>query len=87
MLDTAIMSPAIKRGVTQALHIVDEIRRITKHDPTCIYIETTRDEKDGKHNTRTSSRYSSLKKNLETLKSIDKAHEPAIKHSLELLET
>lgn len=87
VLDTAIMSPAIKRGVNQALHIVNEIRRITKHDPTCIYIETTRDEKDGKHNTRTSSRYSSLKKNLETLKSIDKTNAPAIKHSLELLET
>lgn len=87
ILDTAIMSPAIKRGVTQALHIVNEIRRITKHDPTNIYIETTRDEKDGKHNTRTSSRHSSLKKNLETLKTIDKTNAPAIKHTLELLET
>ena len=87
VLDTAIMSPAIKRGVNQALHIVNEIKQITKHDPTNIYIETTRDEKDGKHNTRTSSRYSSLKKNLETLKSIDKTNAPAIKHTLELLET
>lgn len=86
VLDTAIMSPAIKRGVTQALHIVNEIRRITKHDPTNIYIETTRNEKDGKETKRPPLRSTKLEEYLENLKSIDKAHEPEIIQTLELLK-
>lgn len=86
ILDTAIMSPAIKRGVTQALHIVNEIRRITKHNPTNIYIETTRDEKDGKDTKRPPLRSTKLEEYLKNLKSIDKAHEPEIIQTLELLK-
>lgn len=86
VLDTAIISPAIKRGVTQALHIVNEIRRITKHDPTNIYIETTRNEKDGKETKRPPLRSTKLEEYLENLKSIDKAHEPEIIQTLELLK-
>ncbi|WP_449675174.1 type II CRISPR RNA-guided endonuclease Cas9 [Eggerthellaceae bacterium PR-HUZ602407-17] len=86
VLDTAIMSPAIKRGVTQALHIVNEIKQITKHDPKYIYIETTRDEKDGKDTKRPPLRSTKLEEYLKNLKSIDKAHEPEIIQTLELLK-
>lgn len=86
ILDTAIMSPAIKRGVTQALHIVNEIKQITKHDPKYIYIETTRDEKDGKDTKRPPLRSTKLEEYLKNLKSIDKAHEPEIIQTLELLK-
>ncbi len=37
-------SPAIKRGIWQALLIVDEIKKIMKHEPAHVYIEFARNE-------------------------------------------
>ncbi|HZK21037.1 MAG TPA: type II CRISPR RNA-guided endonuclease Cas9 [Oscillospiraceae bacterium] len=58
-------SPAIKRGIKQAVDVVDEIVKIMKSEPVHIYIEFAREEGKKK---RTVSRYKQLTKVYEDLK-------------------
>lgn len=64
-IDNLQGSPANRRAINQALRIVDEITRIAKHEPTCIYLENTRDDGPKK---RTINRYRQLKAALEDLR-------------------
>lgn len=61
-------SPALRRGVRQALYIVDEIASIHGRPPAQIYIEVAREEGDKKW---TRKRYDDLKKHLEVYKKDD----------------
>ncbi len=60
-------SPAIRRGVKQALDIVREIIGIAGHPPTRIFIEVTRDE-DTRRKGRTKRRYEALQDAMRALK-------------------
>lgn len=53
-------SPALRRGVKQALDIVSEIVGIAGHPPTRIFVEVTRDEDTRKKGQRTKRRYETL---------------------------
>ena len=52
-------SPAIKRGIWQALLVVQEITKFMKHEPSHIYIEFAREEQE---KVRTESRIAKLQK-------------------------
>ena len=58
-------SPALKRGIWQALQIVDEITKVMKKRPKYIYIEFAKSEQDKE---RTETRASKLKKIYNDLK-------------------
>lgn len=53
-------SPALRRGVNQALGIVEEIVHIAGHAPSNIFIEVTREEDERKKGHRTKKRYQAL---------------------------
>ena len=61
-------SPALRRGVNQALGIVEEIVHIAGHAPSNIFIEVTREEDARKKGQRTKKRYDSLKEAMAKLK-------------------
>lgn len=61
-------SPALRRGVNQALGIVEEIVHIAGHAPSNIFIEVTREEDGRKKGQRTKKRYDSLKEAMSKLK-------------------
>lgn len=61
-------SPALRRGVNQALKIVDEIIDIAGKPPANIFIEVTRDEDARKKGKRTKKRYDAVKGALASLK-------------------
>ncbi len=61
-------SPALRRGVNQALRIVDEIVGIAGKPPANIFIEVTRDDDKAKKGRRTTRRYDGLKEALAALK-------------------
>ncbi len=68
-LDEVAGSPALRRGINQALRIVDEIVRIAGKAPTSIFLEVTRDESARNKGRRTTSRYKALEAALSSLKS------------------
>lgn len=68
VLDGMMGSPALRRGVNQALRIVDEIIGIAKKPPANIFIEVTRDEDPRNKGKRTKKRYDALKSALSELK-------------------
>lgn len=61
-------SPALRRGVNQALRIVEEISGIASKPPASIFIEVTRDEDPRKKGKRTTRRYNQVKQALASLK-------------------
>lgn len=61
-------SPALRRGVNQALGIVEEIVHIAGHAPSNIFIEVTREEDGRKKGQRTKKRCDSLKEAMSKLK-------------------
>ncbi len=67
-LDDVTGSPALRRGINQALRIVDEIVRIAGKAPSNIFVEVTRDESARNKGRRTNSRYKALEAALSTLK-------------------
>lgn len=68
-LDELPGSPALRRGVNQALGIVEEISKIAGHAPNNIFIEVTREDDPKKRGQRTRKRYDKLKEATEKLKS------------------
>lgn len=68
-LDEVTGSPALRRGINQALRIVDEITHISGKAPTSIFVEVTRDESARNKGRRTTSRYKALEAALSSLKS------------------
>ncbi len=66
-LDDLPGSPALRRGVNQALRIVEEIVGIAGKPPANIFIEVTRDEDKAKKGKRTTRRYDGLKEALVAL--------------------
>lgn len=67
-LDELPGSPALRRGVNQALRIVEEIVSIAGKPPANIFIEVTRDENKALKGKRTTRRYDGLKEALAELK-------------------
>lgn len=61
-------SPALRRGVNQALCIVSEIVGIVGHEPENIFIEVARSDDMGKRGHRTKRRYDALKEAMKKLK-------------------
>lgn len=61
-------SPALRRGINQAVRIVDEIVRIAGHEPDHIYIEVTRGEDEGSKGRRTKRRYDAIADALKAFK-------------------
>ena len=68
-VDEVTGSPALRRGINQALRIVEEIARIAGKPPAHIYVEVTRDEDSRNKGRRTTSRYRALDAALSSLKS------------------
>ena len=66
-------SPALRRSVNQAMHIIEEIVSITGEPPARICIEVTRDDDRAAKGRRTSSRYQKLVDAIGKLK--EDAHE------------
>lgn len=66
-LDELPGSPALRRGVNQAMRIVEEIVGIAGKSPASIFIEVTRDEDKRKKGKRTTRRYDGLKEALAAL--------------------
>ncbi len=60
-------SPALRRGVNQALGIVEEIVHIAGHAPSNIFIEVTREEDGRKKGQRTKKRYQALEEAMKKL--------------------
>lgn len=60
-------SPALRRGVNQALGIVEEIVHIAGHAPSNIFIEVTREEDERKRGHRTKKRYQALEEAMKKL--------------------
>lgn len=60
-------SPALRRGVNQALGIVEEIVHIAGHAPSNIFIEVTREEDERKKGHRTKKRYQALEEAMKKL--------------------
>lgn len=60
-------SPALRRGINQAMLIVEEIARIAGHAPANIFVEVTRSD-DERKGTRTRRRYDDLKEHLAAFK-------------------
>lgn len=61
-------SPALRRGINQALAIVEEIVHIAGHAPENIFIEVTREDDAKKRGKRTKRRYDALKEAMAALK-------------------
>lgn len=61
-------SPALRRGINQALGIVKEIVHIAGHEPSNIFIEVTRSEDEKKKGQRTKRRAAALQEQLKKLK-------------------
>lgn len=61
-------SPALRRGVNQALKIVEEVAGIAGKPPASIFIEVTRDEDAQAKGKRTKKRYDQIKEALSSLK-------------------
>lgn len=61
-------SPALRRGINQALRIVEEITSIAGKPPASIFVEVTRDEDPRKKGKRTTRRYNQVKQALALLK-------------------
>lgn len=61
-------SPALRRGVNQALAIVEEIVHIAGHAPENIFIEVTREDDAKKRGQRTKRRYDALREAMAALK-------------------
>lgn len=59
MIDDLHCSPALKRGITQSLRVVQDIVKFMGHEPNKIFIEFTRDDEDSDI---TQSRYKQLNK-------------------------
>lgn len=57
-------SPALRRGINQAMKIVKEIVGIVGHAPRSIFIEVTRSDDDKRKGSRTKRRYEGLKEQL-----------------------
>lgn len=70
-LDDLPGSPALRRGIRQALRIVEEIAGIAGHAPTNVFIEVTREEDAKNKGKRTKRRYDRLKEALEAFKKED----------------
>ena len=68
-VDEVTGSPALRRGINQALRIVEEVARIAGKPPAHIYVEVTRDEDSRNKGRRTTSRYRALDAALSSLKS------------------
>ena len=66
-LDELPGSPALRRGVNQALRIVDEIVSIAGQPPANIFLEVTRDDDKRAKGKRTTRRYDGLKEALAAL--------------------
>lgn len=62
-------SPALRRGIKQALRIVDEIEHIAGKAPSSIFVEVTRDESVRNKGRRTTTRHKALDAALSSLKS------------------
>lgn len=67
-------SPAVRRGLNQALKIVDEVARIAGKAPASIFIEVARDDDMSKKGKRTTRRYDNLKEAIAAVK----AQEPQL---------
>ena len=67
-VDEVTGSPALRRGINQALRVVDEIAQIAGKPPAHIYIEVTRDEDPRNKGRRSTSRYKALEAALASLK-------------------
>lgn len=67
-VDDVMGSPALRRGINQALRIVEEITHIAGKPPAHIYIEVTRDEDSRNKGRRTTSRYKALEVALSSIK-------------------
>lgn len=61
-------SPALRRGVKQALGIVDEVAAIAGKPPAHVFIEVARDEDERRKGKRTTRRYNRLEEALSSLK-------------------
>lgn len=61
-------SPALRRGINQALKIVKEIVEVAGHAPENIFIEVTRSDDDKRKGGRTKRRYENLKDGLKAFK-------------------
>ncbi|WP_125588484.1 type II CRISPR RNA-guided endonuclease Cas9 [Companilactobacillus jidongensis] len=72
-------SPALKRGIWQAIVIVQELSKFMKHAPEHIFIEFTRDDKDS---TITNSRYKQLEKKYKELADITRNLASELKNAL-----
>ena len=62
-------SPALRRGVGQAVRIVDEIVAITGKQPLSIFVEVTRSEDPRLKGKRTTQRHRAIQNAIESLKS------------------
>lgn len=67
-VDEVTGSPALRRGINQALRVVDEIAKIAGKPPARIFLEVTRDEDARNKGKRTTSRYKALEAALSSLK-------------------
>ena len=75
MLDASVLvledlpgSPALRRGINQALLIVEEIVHIAGHAPENIFVEVTREDDAKKRGQRTKRRYDALREAMAALK-------------------
>ncbi len=67
-LDELPGSPALRRGINQALRIVDEIVHVAGRAPEAIYVEVARSDEWSKRGSRTKKRYDALKEALKKFK-------------------
>ena len=65
LVEDLYVSPSVRRGIWRSLKIVEDILSITKHPPSKIFIETTRENQESK---RTVSRKKDLIKKYEACK-------------------
>ena len=65
LVEDLYVSPSVRRGIWRSLKIIEDILSITKHPPSRIFIETTRENKESK---RTISRKKDLIKKYEACK-------------------
>ncbi|WP_334329468.1 type II CRISPR RNA-guided endonuclease Cas9 [Companilactobacillus sp. HBUAS59699] len=72
-------SPALKRGIWQAITIVQELSKFMKHDPEHIFIEFTREDQDSNI---TKSRHNQLVKRYKDIKNMVKKLAPELKNAL-----
>jgi CRISPR-associated protein Cas9/Csn1, subtype II/NMEMI len=65
LVEDLYVSPSVRRGIWRSLKIIEDILSITKHPPSKIFIETTRENQESK---RTVSRKKDLIKKYEACK-------------------